>query len=130
METVEVEEYCQEHSIAIPDPILVDWCGATAVLHETSREWILTNLASKYPGAEVRHPEWSVRCYGDPILTANKRCILDATVHFPFEDPGWYDASMHGRTQGTQFTPPRSFSWVKPEPQPVYLLDTSLMPEE
>lgn len=128
MEEVETREYCQEHSLAIPDPIVLSWCGGSAVLREASREWIETNLASKYPGARVHHPEWSVGCMGSPILTADKRYVLDATVRFPFEDPGWYDVAMSGRTQGTQFTPPRSFGWAPSEPQPVYLLDTSLLP--
>jgi hypothetical protein len=119
--------YCQEHVQLIPDPILIEYLGGTADLHESSIEWIESNLAGKYPGARVRHPRWGVAGEGRPYFTADWRCIVEATVHFPFVDPGWYDVAVHGQTAGTVFTPPRSFGWTMPEPQPVYLLDTMLI---
>jgi hypothetical protein len=119
--------YCQEHVQRIPDPILMEYLRGTADLHETSIAWIETDLAQKYPGARVRQPHWSVDGVGTPYFTADWRCIVEALVHFPFEDPGYYDVEVHGQTAGTIYTPPRSFSYVMEEPQAVYLMDTMLI---
>jgi hypothetical protein len=119
--------YCQEHVRRIPDPILMEYLRGTADLHKTSIEWIETDLAGKYPGARVRHPHWGVDGVGQPYFTLDWRCIVEALVHFPFEDPGYYDIQVHGQTAGTIYTPPRSFSYVMEEPQAVYLMDTMLI---
>jgi len=118
---------CVEHVERIPDPILMEYLRGTADLHETSIEWIESDLAGKYPGARVRHPHWNVNGVGSPYFTADQRCIVDALVHFSFEDPGYYDVEVHGQTAGTIYTPPRSFSYVMEDPQAVYLMDTMLI---
>jgi hypothetical protein len=118
---------CVEHVERIPDPILMEYLRGTADLHATSIEWIETDLAQKYPGARVRQPHWSVDGVGTPYFTPDWRCIVEAIVHFPFEDPGYYDVEVHGQTAGTIYTPPRSFSYVMEEPQAVYLMDTMLI---
>ena len=118
---------CVEHSEAIPDPILMDYFVATAFLRQSSIEWIQTDLASKYPGAEVKHPNWYIQPNANPVLLANGVCVVEGTAHFGFEDPGWYDVSIHGQTAGTIYTPPRSFGYTMPTPQPVYLMDTMLI---
>lgn len=124
------EWYCQEHVEIIPDPIQAGAFQAHARLHKTSKEWIQTNLASKYPGARVRHPDWDVQgqpnaggCLGDG------RCILETVAYFPFEDPGWYTMWVDGWTVGTRYTPPRTYHYNLPDPQPVYLMDTTLIPD-
>jgi len=122
------EWYCQEHVEVIPDPIQAGAFQAYASLRQTSREWIATNLASKYPGARVHHPEWDVRGNGSGGCLGDGRCILETVAHFGFVDPGWYDMWVDGWTVGTRFTPPRTYHYDLPEPQPVYLMDTTLIP--
>ena len=117
---------CVEHAEAIPDPILMEYFGATANLHASSIEWIQTDLAGKYPGAEVHHANWYVSTEAEPVLYGDGRCVVEAKLWFPFEDPGYYDVSVHGQTAGTIYTPPRSFGYAMPTPQAVYLLDTML----
>jgi hypothetical protein len=118
---------CVEHVRRIPDPILIDRFVGTADLRGTSIKWIETNLAGKYPGAHVKQAHWQVRATGSPVCDANAVCWVDAVVHFGWKDPGWYDLSVSGWTAGTQFTPPRSFGYAMPEPQPCYLIDTALI---
>jgi len=120
------EWYCQEHVEVIPDPIEADALQGHARLHETSIEWIRTDLANKYPGARVRHPNWDVQSDARPVLLSDGRCFVQTTLRFGFEDPGWYDVWVDGWTVGTRYTPPRTYDYRMPDPQPVYLIDTSL----
>ena len=121
---------CEEKIEIIPDPIVATSFAGHARLRENSKRWIEGELRQRYPGAQVKRPNWDVRgrvvrqgCYDDG------RCILEAQVYFPFEDPGWYDVWADGRTAGTAYTPPRSFRYQPPEPQPVYLMDSTLIPD-
>ncbi|HDD24799.1 MAG TPA: hypothetical protein ENF52_05125 [Chloroflexi bacterium] len=118
---------CVEHTEAIPDPILMEYFNVTALLRQTSVEWIQTDLASKYPGADIKHPNWYRQPDASPTILPNGVCIVEGVAHIPFEDPGWYDVSVNAQTAGTIYTPPRSFSYVMPTPQPVYLMDTMLI---
>ncbi len=121
---------CEEKIEVIPDPIVATSFAGHARLRENSKRWIEGELQQRYPGARVKKPDWDVAgrvvrqgCYSDG------RCILEAQVYFPFEDPGWYDVWADGRTAGTAYTPPRTFRYQPPEPQPVYLMDSTLIPD-
>lgn len=124
------DKKCEEQIEIIPDPIRADTFVAHARLRENSKRWILGELQQRYPGARIRKPNWDVNgqvqsngCSPDGI------CTLVITVHFPFEDPGWYDIRAEGQTAGTQYTPPRTFQYQPSRPQPVYLMDSTLLPE-
>lgn len=132
------EQRCVEHREIYPDIIDMAALRGSATLHETSIEWIETDLAGKYPGAEVYKAHHSVGSHGAPVVLSDGRCVLIADVlHFPFQDPGYYDVAWTGRTSGTPYTPPRSFSDTypsylarqgqEPEALAVYLMDTSLI---
>lgn len=121
------EEWCQEHLEIIPDPIAAGAFQAHARLRENSKRWIRTTLAQHYPGARVRHPDWDVAGQGSGGCLPDGRCILNTQAVFPFEDPGWYDLWVDGWTVGTTYTPPRVYRLEMEDPQPVYLLDTTLI---
>lgn len=121
---------CEERIQIIPDPIRVETFQAHARLRESSKRWIEGELQQRYPGARVRRPNWDV---AGRVQTngcaADGRCILVATVYFPFEDPGWYDIWAEGQTSGTPYTPPRTFRYQPSQPQAVYLMDSTLLPD-
>jgi hypothetical protein len=132
------EQRCVEHREIYPDIIDMAALHGTADLHQSSIEWIETDLAGKYPGAEVYKTHYSASSYAQPVVLADGRCVLIGEVmHFPFQDPGYYDVAWSGRTSGTPYTPPRSFSdsypsylarqGQEPEALAVYLIDTSLV---
>jgi hypothetical protein len=120
---------CEEKIEVIPDPIVASAAQGHARLRENSKRWIEGELQQRYPGARVKKPDWDVAgrvvrqgCYSDG------RCILEAQVYFPFEDPGWYDVWANFRTTGTAYTPPRIFEYRPNQPQAVYLMDSTLLP--
>lgn len=121
---------CEERIQIIPDPIRVETFQAHARLLESSKRWIEGELQQRYPGARVRKPNWDV---SGQVQTngcaANGQCVLVVTAYFPFEDPGWYDVWAEGQTSGTAYTPPRTFRYQSSQPQPVYLMDSTLLPD-
>ncbi|MGC8946360.1 MAG: hypothetical protein ACP5N6_09415 [Anaerolineae bacterium] len=122
------DKRCEEHVEIIPDPIQVNG-RAGANLRENSMRWIETELQQRYPGARVRKPDWNI-----PIrvvtngCAADGQCVMVAVVHFPFEDPGWYDLWAEFQTAGTAYTSPRLFRYQSNQPQAVYLMDSTLLP--
>lgn len=119
---------CEQRTQVIPDPIVANSFRVHARLRESSKRWIEGELQQRYPGAKVRRPDWDeagqISVNG---CLANGVCILEATVRFMFVDPGYYDMWADGRTTGTAYTPPRSFRYDWPRPQPVYLVDSTLI---
>jgi hypothetical protein len=120
---------CEEKIEIIPDPIVASAAQGHARLRENSKRWIEGELQQRYPGARVKKPDWDVAgrvvrqgCYSDG------RCILEIQMYFPFEDPGWYDVWANFRTTGTAYTPPRTFEYRPNQPQAVYLMDSTLLP--
>ncbi len=122
---------CKEYKETYPDPVDLGTLQVKAVLTAESRDWINNELARKYPGAKVRHPEWELiplggwaryeSTGGDQVYT------LEATVgRIQLEDPGYYDLQVSGRTKGTPYTAAVSFGW-KGEPFDVVLIETALI---
>lgn len=121
---------CEERIQIIPDPIRVETFQAHARLRESSKQWIEGELQQRYPGAKVRKPNWDVPGQVQSNgCAANGQCVLVVTAYFPFEDPGWYDIRAEGRTAGTSYTPPRTFQYQSNQPQAVYLMDSTLLPD-
>ena len=100
---------CRQYRGTYADPVDLGTLQVRAVLTAESRAWIVDELALKYPGAKVRHPDWELipedgwaaheRIGGDKVYT------LDATIRYiPFEDPGRYGMRVSGRTTGTPYT--------------------------
>jgi len=121
-------EWCEEHIEIIPDPIRASGFMVHARLREQSKQWIRGELRTRYPGADIQHPDWDVPgvttvngCLGDG------RCVLEKTARVLFEDPGYYDMWVDGFTVGTAYTPPRAYRYSWPQPQPVYLMDTTII---
>jgi hypothetical protein len=119
------DHWCEDHVRIERDPIVLGQCRGTAELRNSSIAWIRGELQQKYPGAEVRHPNWMVGCSGS-MGWAGDTCVLEGSVHFGFEDPGKYDVALHARTRGTIFTNPRSFGYRRPNPLNVYMMDSTL----
>jgi hypothetical protein len=86
------------------------WVQPTASLSPESRNWILTDLAARYPGARVYQPEWS---WFPPLLgmvLADRTYIWEWTEQqVQFRDPGEYGMAVKGGTTGTLVTAPRVF---------------------
>lgn len=119
---------CERRTQIIPDPIVASALRVHARLRESSKRWIEGELRQRYPGAKVRRPNWDEvgqvtvnGCRADGV------CILEATVRFMFVDPGYYDMWIDGMTVGTAYTPPRAYRYDWPRPQPVYLMDSTLI---
>lgn len=121
---------CEQRTQIIPDPIVASALRVHARLRENSKRWIEGELQQRYPGARVRRPNWDET--GQVTVNgcgANGVCILEATARFMFVDPGYYDMWMDGMTVGTVYTPPRAYRYDWPQPQPVYLMDSTLIPD-
>jgi hypothetical protein len=106
---------CKQYKETYADPVDLGTLQVKAVLAAESRAWIANELAQKYPGAKVRHPDWEIipkdgwaahdGIGGDKVYT------LDATIRYiPFEDPGRYEMLVAGRTTGTPYTEAVSFN--------------------
>jgi hypothetical protein len=113
------------------DPVDLGTLQVKAVLTAESRAWITNELARKYPGAKVRHPDWEIipedgwaahdGIGGDKVYT------LDATIRYlPFEDPGRYEMLVSGRTTGTPYTEAVSFNY-NGGMFDVFLIETALI---
>ena len=121
---------CEQRTQIIPDPVVPGAFRVHARLRERSKQWIEGELQQRYPGARVKRPNWDEAgqvtangCLGDG------RCILEVALRFMFVDPGYYDMWADGTTAGTLYTLPRPFRYNFPRPQPVYLIDSTLIPD-
>ncbi len=122
---------CKEYKETYPDPVDLGTLQVRAVLTAESRDWINTELARKYPGARVHHPEWELIPLGGwgryESTGGDLTYTLDATVRrIPLEDPGQYDLVVSGRTKGTPYTAAVSFGWTG-NPFGVILIETALI---
>jgi hypothetical protein len=111
-----------------PEP--VEGQGALAmILRKSSIEWIQGELAARYPGARVRMPRILLPVQGQGTVLADKTFVLAARVNPKPVDPGLYDVEIAFNTAGTPVTAPRRIEWRTPpdRPQPVYLLETTLV---
>lgn len=103
----------------------IDDLSAGASLTLNSRVWIFGELAAAYPGVRLINPDW--RFGTNPICAwANNVCIWNFTIKIPVADPGWYDIKVEGQTEGTKFTPARSFEIVAGQ-FGAYLMDNTAM---
>ncbi len=120
--TVQVPVYdCVYYKEVLPDPVELGAIRLVAKLNQESKNWIERDLAQRYPGAHVKHPDWEIippgGWHGDHIVSA---CI-----NVPFEDPGTYDVVLDGRTHGTRHTLP--FLIHEEFEQKAYLIETTLI---
>lgn len=83
----------------------------TATLEEASRDWIIVELAARYPGASLYQPDWA---WLPPI---SGQVLGDGTYvwewiqsRIQFRDPGQYAHGVEGTTTGTPVTEPRYFN--------------------
>jgi hypothetical protein len=122
---------CKQYKETYADPVDLGTLQVKAVLTAESRAWIANELAQKYPGAKVRHPDWEIipedgwaahdGIGGDKVYT------LDATIRYiPFEDPGRYEMLVSGRTTGTPYTEAVSFNY-NGGTFDVFLIETALI---
>ncbi len=91
-----------------PRPIIPDRVWVTARLNGESVNWIEQELATRYPGARVRLPDWTVA----PATGKWTQTVWqdDDKVYYvqgqrakvQFEDPGVYDLEGHFETQAIQ----------------------------
>jgi len=63
-------EWCEEHIEIIPDPIRASGFMVHARLREQSKQWIRGELRTRYPGADIQHPDWDV-----PGVTTVNGCL-------------------------------------------------------
>jgi len=98
-------------------------------LRSSSREWILGELAARYPGATVRMPEILLRVPGQGEILGDKTFVLRAVANPKPADPGYYDVLLAFDTAGTPVSAPRRILWQTPadRPQPVYLLEVTIV---
>lgn len=99
------------------------------ILRDSSRAWIQGELAARYPGARVRQPEIRLPVSGQGRILGDGTFVLAAVVNPRPVDPGYYDVSIVFNTDGTPVSSPRPIVWRTPadRPQPVYLLETTLV---
>jgi len=85
-------------------------------LAETSRQWILNDLANIYPGAYIKGQ------YPLPFTVKSKSLGYDGslTIHFDPPDPGFYEIKV----EVVQSDGQRTVKWFS---VPVYLLETELI---
>ena len=71
-------------------------------LSQTSREWILDELAIRYPEAYLHDPDMNVSSSGGCEWS-------DSPGNVPVADPGYWNVYARGSTSGTPVSGPRSF---------------------
>jgi len=120
--TVQVPVYdCVYHKETYPDPIELGTIRLAASLSQESKNWIERDLAQRYPGAHVKHPDWEII----PAGGWKGDHTVSACINVPFEDPGTYAVTLDARTHGTKYTLPLSLH--KEFEQKVYLIETTLI---
>ena len=122
---------CVRYEEKYADPVDLGTLRVQANLTQESKDWIRGKLASKYPGATVRHPDWELIPVGGwqahQSLDGNKVYVLEGTVeHVQLEDPGWYQLLIAGRTTGTPYSAPAAF-YDDTQLFDVALIDTALI---
>ena len=83
----------------------------TATLEEASRDWILVELAARYPGASLYQPDWTWLPPLSGHVLGDGTFVWEWTqARIQFRDPGQYAQVVEGSTMGTPVTDPRYFN--------------------
>ena len=122
---------CRDHTAVVPET--VSQILPKASLSANSRAWISGELAQRYPGAAVRHPDW-VWGYAGPSygsLNGNTYVWNFDVKNVQVVDPGIYQMLVTGMTSGTQFgnigsTKPRAINFA-PATFKVYLSQAEII---
>jgi hypothetical protein len=102
------ETECIQHQDPFADAL--NSASLSINLSQASRNWILTNLAQAYPGAHLKHPDWSFAFYGPGNTVGGKVISFSQLIdHIALADPGMYQIQVSGHTTGTLVSPPRYF---------------------
>ncbi len=97
---------CREHTQVFPDYLAS--ARVSVNLTQTSREWILTDLAQAYPGAHLLHPDFSFPFSGPGSLLGNQSVSWTTVIpNIQTADPGNYSTTVTVRTTGTAVSAPR-----------------------
>jgi hypothetical protein len=97
---------CREHTQVFPDYLAS--ARVSVNLTQTSREWILTDLAQAYPGAHLLHPDFSFPFSGPGSLLGNQSVSWTTVIpKIQTADPGNYSTTVTVRTTGTAVSAPR-----------------------
>ena len=129
--TQEIVDFeCEQHILTYPEPVI--GVVATALLSESSEEWITGNLASYYYGADVYQNSYSLfPTYGlvQVGCDANNVCTGDGSaLRVPFRDPGLYRVNLSVQTGGTPVTTGRTITGTGTDFQ-IYLISArEIMP--
>lgn len=129
--TQEIVDFeCEQHILTYPEPVI--GVVATALLSESSEEWITGNLASYYYGADVYQNSYSLfPTYGlvQVGCDANNVCMGDGSaLRVPFRDPGLYRVNLSVQTGGTPVTTGRTITGTGTDFQ-IYLISArEIMP--
>ena len=83
-----------------------------AVLTRGSRQRITQELAQRYPGLGLCHPDWrNLTVPWDVSYYDDMTYVAATVINIPAEDTGIYDFSMGGRTSGTPYSGSQSFGF-------------------
>ncbi len=113
---------CKDKVRVYPEGIADLHPGATLSLN--SRVWIESELAAAYPGAHLLNPDWQFGSENECDWQGDV-CHVTFTLTIPAMDPGWYDITLEGMTEGTLASPARNFD-LKVGKFGVYMIDSSL----
>ncbi|MBI9045818.1 MAG: hypothetical protein JEZ06_15105 [Anaerolineaceae bacterium] len=101
---------CVLHTEYICEP--VDAMTLYASLSQDSRDWILGELVTYYPGASLYKPDWvwpgNIDQYGG--CSGGGYIFQQPIRYIQVRDPGTYETRIAGSTMGTRLTPPRGFN--------------------
>jgi hypothetical protein len=86
------------------------WWQTLANLTAVSRDWILGDLAVRYPGASLYRPDWLWFPGSNGYVRGDGTFVVEwIEERVQFQDPGTYDMSVMGFTTGTPVTESRYF---------------------
>jgi hypothetical protein len=119
----EPEFECVQHEVSYRESVVS--AAARASLTANSRAWITGELASRYPGATIKHPDWAWSngqggFQGDTYIW--RLTIPGVQV----ADPGFYSLDLSGLTSGTPVGPARNFGGAAGQ-FGVYLLEATII---
>jgi hypothetical protein len=117
---------CIEHITSYKEGVSVIFPSAN--LANSSKSWILNDLAQRYPGAFLHHPNWSWGYAGPGYGSFSGFTYLwnFSIQKVQAADPGIYNLVVSGTTSGTPVSQPRSFS-IKAGTFDDYLLETTII---
>ena len=102
------ETECIQHVEIFPD--YLNYATLSINLSSDSRNWILTDLAQAYPGADLKRPEWEFSFQGPGSVGGGSIVFWSQLIpNIQFADPGVYQMQVRGLTTGTLVSAPRPF---------------------